>query len=183
MKTLRQSEPTEMFRTIHGQGQTVTWRHMCLSDLEQYGQKDTVAENWQSGVSVLLGGFTETLQARWKDVVRFESIERELRTLKGQVSQLQYNQQTFVPIDTLAPEPLQVIRTFNVTVEPYEDEFRASFFDANLTAFGETRSEAIWNLKDIIAITFETLMDVGETKLGPGPARQLSVLREFIRNP
>jgi len=112
-----------------------------------------------------------------------ESIERDLLTLKGQVSLLQRGCPAVVPIDTLAPEPLEVIRPFHVTVEPYENEYRASFFDANLSAFGETRNEAIWNLKDIISATFEMFVDVSEAKLGPGPARQFRVLQEFIRKP
>ncbi|MDZ7618255.1 MAG: hypothetical protein U1E05_14715 [Patescibacteria group bacterium] len=74
-------------------------------------------------------------------------------------------------IDTLAPEPLAVIRPFHVTVEPYEDDYRASVVDANLSAFGETRNEAVWAIKDIIAAKFETLSDLGEAK---APARLAS---------
>ncbi len=111
------------------------------------------------------------------------SIEQDLSVLKAQVSELQRDRPTIVPIDTLAPEPLVVVRPFHVTVEPYEDEYRASFVDANLSAFGETRNEAVWVLKDIIAATFEMLSDLGEARLGPGPARRFQVLREFIRKP
>jgi predicted RNase H-like HicB family nuclease len=184
MQTLKQLEQYEEFRRFDAHvGQPVAWPYYCFSKTGLVDQKGAVSENWQAGVPDLLSNLAATLQARWKDAVRMESIERDLLTLKGQVSQLQRGCPTVVPIDTLAPEPLEVIRPFHVTVEPYEDEYRASFFDANLTAFGETRNEAIWNLKDIIAATFEMLVDVGETKLGPGPTRQFRVLREFIRKP
>lgn len=114
---------------------------------------------------------------------RMACIEQDLLALKAQVSELQRGCTAVVPIDTLAPESLEVTRPFHVTVEPYEDEYRASFVDANLSAFGETRNEAVWALKDILAATFEMLSDLGEARLGPGPARQFQVLREFIRKP
>lgn len=184
MQTDKQLEPYEVFGRFDAHvGQPVGWPYGCFSKIGPFDKKGAVSENWQAGVPDLLSRLAETLQVRWKDAVRMESIERDLLTLKGRVSQLQRGCPTVVPIDTLAPEPLEVIRPFHVTIEPYEDEYRASFFDANLTAFGETRNEAIWNLKDIIAATFEILVDVGEAKLGPGPARQFRVLREFIRKP
>lgn len=182
MKTTRQLEPCDVFGRFGTRvGQPVLWQSDCFSKTGLFEQKSVVVENWQAGVPDLLSSLAVTLQARWKDAVRLESIERDVLTLKGQVSQLRRGCPTVVLIDTLAPEPLEVIRPFHVTVEPYEDEHRASFIDANLSAFGETRNEAIWALKDIIAATFDVLLDVGEGKLGPGPARQFKVLREFIR--
>jgi len=86
-----------------------------------------------------------------------------------------------VIIDTMAPEQIEVFRSFHVTVKPYEDEFRADFLDANLSSFGATRNEAIWNLKDIIASTFRTLLEHEDGRLGPGLIRQLAVLRSFLR--
>lgn len=86
-----------------------------------------------------------------------------------------------VTIATMAPEQLEVFKPFHVTVESYEDEFRADFLDANLSAFGATRNEAIWNLKDIIASTLYTLLDHEDGRLSRGLARQLAVLRSYIR--
>jgi len=185
MQTFKQTQTCNLFGIPGGRaGQPVlSWPGDCLNDVGIFERRGAVAENWQSEVPALLGDLTATLRANWKDAVRLESIERDLLTLKTQISQLQSNSRTVVPIDTLAPEPLEVIRPFHVTVEPYEDEYQASFVDANLSAFGETRAEAIWALKDIIAATFEVLSDVGVKKLGPGPARQFRVLREFIRKP
>ena len=75
-------------------------------------------------------------------VERMASIEQDLLTLKAQVSELRHGG-TVVLIDTLAPEPLTVVRPFHVTVESYAEDYRASFVDANLSAFGETRNEAV----------------------------------------
>jgi hypothetical protein len=91
-------------------------------------------------------------------------------------------QQQIVPISTMAPEEqFEVIRIFQVTVQSYEDEFRADFVDANLSAFGTTKNEAVWNLKDIIAATFDTLLRHEDGRLARGLARQLAVLKSFIR--
>jgi hypothetical protein len=155
----------------------------CFAASGLLGRAATVAENWQADLPNLLASLAANLQARWKEAVRLEGIERDLLTLKAQVARLQHGCPSIVLIDSLAPEPLEVIRPFHVNVEPYEDEYRASFLDANLTAFGETTAEAIWALKDIIAATFAMLTRVGRKKLGPGPARQFEVLREFIRKP
>lgn len=185
METARQTGTCDLFGVSAVRlGQPVlSWQGDCLADVGIFDQRSAVAENWQSEVPALLVDLAATLRTNWKDAVRFESIERDLLTLKEQLAQLQNNCPTVVIIDTLAPEPFDVVRPFHVTVEPYEDEYRASFVDANLSAFGETRAEAVWALKDIIAATFEVLSDLGEKKLGPGPARQFRVLREFIRKP
>ena len=184
MVTLRQPEACEDFqRTGVRIGRPDLWQFDCLDKPGFFGQGAAVAENWQAEVPALLSNLTATLQARWKDAIRMEGIEREVLTLKENVAELRRGCPTVVPIDTLAPEPLGVVHAFHVTVEPYENEYRASFLDANLSAFGETRNEAVWNLKDIIAASFGMLIDVGDEKLGPGPARQLKVLQEFIRKP
>ena len=185
METVRQTQTYDLFGVPAVRlGQPVfSWQGDCLANDGIFARRSAVAENWQSEVPALLGDLAAKLRMNWKDAVRLESIERDLLTLKGRVAQLQNNGPTVVPIDTLAPDPFTVVRPFHVTVEPYEDEYRASFLDANLSVFGETRAEAVWALKDIIAATFEMLSELGEKKLGPGPARQFRVLREFIRKP
>jgi len=87
-----------------------------------------------------------------------------------------------VPIETLTPEPYIVRRPFHVVVRPSDGEFIATFFDANLGMSGDTAEEAVQNLKAIIVDTFEQF-EQHEAVLGPEPARQLAVLREFIRKP
>lgn len=148
-----------------------------------FTESATVVESPDVDVPILLQRLTGSLQSRWSNALRLLSTEQELRTLRTHVWELQHGYTTVVPVDTLAPEPLILVRPFRVTVERHEDEYRASFVDANLSAFGETRNEALWALKDLIAATFEMLSDLGEARLGPGPARQLQVLREFIRKP
>jgi len=85
-----------------------------------------------------------------------------------------------VPIQSLAPEPYEVIKSFQVVVRPADGGYIASFFDANLSASGETQAQAVLNLKDIIAGAFEILADMKDAELGPGPLRQKRTLEEFI---
>lgn len=110
---------------------------------------------------------------------RIDHLESDLFHLEERVAQLAGAR--VVTIDTMAPEQLELVRPFHVNVEPCEEGFSASFVDANLMAFGETLPEAVWNLKDLIAGTLETLIEAGEESLGSGPGRQLRVLRQFMR--
>jgi len=89
--------------------------------------------------------------------------------------------QVNVPIQSLAPEPYEVIRPFIAVVRQQDDEYVATFFDANLSASGETEAEAIMNLKDIVVATYELLIAHDRETLAPGEGRTMDVLQVFIR--
>ena len=59
----------------------------------------------------------------------------------------------------------------------------ASFADANINTSGETQQEAYANLRELILDVLDSLTALPESKLGPGPRRQLAVLREFVDVP
>ncbi len=86
-----------------------------------------------------------------------------------------------VPITTFAPEPYDVIRRLEVVVQPSDEEYIATFFDANVNASGCTETEAVANLKDVMLALFEYFASLPAKRLGPGPKRQFAVLRKFIR--
>jgi len=131
-------------------------------------------------VPALLASYAQTVRKQ-RENLRIDGLERRILMLQSQMHCLQRCAPITIVVDTMAPEPIAVIRPFHIVVEPYEGEMKASFDDANLSAFGETRNEAIWNLKDLIAATFEILEAHRPEQLGPGPARQLEVLRQFIK--
>jgi hypothetical protein len=85
-----------------------------------------------------------------------------------------------VPIQTFAPEPFEVLQEIKVVVRPSHDEFIATFFDANVNASGCNETDAVANLKEMLVSRFEQLDCLPENKLGPGLAKQIAVLREFI---
>lgn len=85
-----------------------------------------------------------------------------------------------VPITTLAPEPYRLRQEIVAVVEQVEDSFVATHFDANLSASGDTREEAIQNLKTLLVEIFEDLSSEEPERLGKEPSRQLAVLRELL---
>jgi hypothetical protein len=86
-------------------------------------------------------------------------------------------------IDTFAPEPYRVKRAIPVSVQRRTDGCLASFVEANVNSSGDTQQEAFANVKELILDVFDSLNSLPPSKLGPGPARQLAVLREFIDVP
>lgn len=84
-------------------------------------------------------------------------------------------------ITTLAPEPFDVIKEIPVVIQPSDDEFLATFFDANVNASGCTETDAVSNLKDVLVGLFEYLDAQPPSRLGKAPTRQIAVLRQFVR--
>ena len=86
-----------------------------------------------------------------------------------------------VPVETFVPEPYELLRPFHVVVQPYEDEYLATFFDASIGATGDTQEEAVANLKELILALYVRLSDLDEPQLGPEPCRQRRILQSLIR--
>ena len=86
----------------------------------------------------------------------------------------------FVVLNDLAPSPLTLLRSIPVTVQKEDDVFVVSFPDANINASGETLSDALEMLKDMIAFTYRLFSDE-ESVLGNGPRNELAALRRFVR--
>jgi hypothetical protein len=105
-------------------------------------------------------------------------VQEQMSLLSKRVDELSDGNSIIVPVLTFAPEPYVPLRDIRVVLEPSEDGFCATLYDANLSMCGETESEAIAALKAYIVDVFETLQRL--PKLGPGPARQLAVLRTLI---
>lgn len=85
-----------------------------------------------------------------------------------------------VPVITLAPAPFKLLQEIPVVLQPSGDDWIATFFDANVQASGDTQTEAVANLKDILISMFRRFSKEAE-RLGPEPRRQLAVLREFVQ--
>ena len=102
---------------------------------------------------------------------RIESLERAALSMRGVI----------YPIDSLIPGRVIVKKTIHAQVV-YEDEcYIARFVDANINASGESELDAVEMLKDAIAGAFLAFSEK-EHLLGREPARQLAVLREFVRS-
>ena len=111
--------------------------------------------------------------------VRVARLERELQALKKHYQELCASVTFTVPINSLAPEPFVLKRPFQVVVQPSDGEYIATLFDANLGMTGDTPEDAVDGLKMSIVDAYD-YYEENEAILGPGPARQLAVLRELI---
>ena len=122
----------------------------------------------------------ERARETFETQARLAAIEMELASLRKRVGRLARRVALTVPIESLAPEPYGVRKPFSVVVRQQGDDYIASFFDANVSTSGDTPEEAVLNLKDLVVAIYEDLSRHTEDQLGPGPRRQLQVLREFI---
>jgi predicted DNA-binding antitoxin AbrB/MazE fold protein len=106
--------------------------------------------------------------------------DRHLADVKESFAQPSDSQSVVVPITTLQPEPFDLFRDVPVVVQPTDDGYLATFFDANIGMTGDTKEESVANLRMLLVDVFEEL-EKEEAQLGPHPARQLAVLRSFMK--
>lgn len=85
-------------------------------------------------------------------------------------------------ITTLAPRSITLSRDIPVVVAPTGEDFVATFFDAGISATGDTDEEAVFNLRDLIGQTFEVLNSMPESKMGKLPRQQLAALRSILNS-
>jgi predicted RNase H-like HicB family nuclease len=118
---------------------------------------------------------------------RVAIVEKELRDVSARLTRVEglcekaLQKPVCVPISTFAPEPFEVIREFGVVVQPEEDRFVATLFDANISSSGETQEEAVTNVKDLILMIFRGFENEDDRELGPAMIRQKHALRSLIR--
>lgn len=156
------------------------WLH-DLVELQISKRPASWAENWEQTAPALFQSLVGATLQKWHEAARLEGLEREILLLKRRVADLDKFAPLWIPVQTFAPEPYEVMKPFNVIVQRSGDEFVASFLDANLNASGSTEEEAFSNLKDIITGVFDCLTEHDEAKLGPGPLKQLRVLKTFLK--
>jgi len=145
------------------------------------GRGRAIVAGWPEKVPGLMEALAETIGASLRDVTRIESLEKEVILLKNRVAVLEGQAPVLVPIESLAPDPYEIIKPFHVVVRVQDGECIASFFDARISASGDTQEEAVFNLKDMVVSVFDILCGRSEDDLGPGPAHQKKVLQDFIR--
>lgn len=75
-------------------------------------------------------------------------------------------------------EPYRTLKPIPVVLKWTGDEYLARFDKANIAMSGSTCSEALGNLAACILDTLEDYSS--EPTLGPEPARQLAVLRQYV---
>ena len=158
-------------------------RPSCFDDVDAIigtGDETKFVQGWEVKLRDVTDRMGETLKIRQE----FLRVQSQVAKLARVVDALQLKAaESHVPIQTFAPEPYDVFKPFLIVVRPIveDDEFAACFPDANLESQGSNENEAIENLKALMLDMFDNLESKPSKKLGPGPSKQLAVLRKFIR--
>ncbi|MBM4045752.1 MAG: hypothetical protein FJ279_11605 [Planctomycetes bacterium] len=174
---LRESSPLEPLEGLDGRA----WPE-CHGWQGPSPRASGTQQDWERAIPRLVLAIADALGSKGGSEVRLLGIQTKVRLLEARLTDLQSRTSIIVPIESFAPEPIEVIKPFHVVVQNKGDGFVATFFDANINASGETEEEAVSNLKDMIAGTFECLdRRLKAAQLGPGPRKQISVLRKFIK--
>jgi deoxycytidine triphosphate deaminase len=114
-------------------------------------------------------------------VARCEDTMAKMANVTGYLQGLSATRLGPVALTNLDPEQYKLTRDIPVALQPSDDGFIATFFDANIGSSGDTEEEAIDNLRTLIIDTFELLESTQSEKLGPEPRRRLKLLRSIIR--
>ena len=113
---------------------------------------------------------------------RVAGLESKVEQVLSKLAELSALRRSFlVPIETLEPEPYEILRHVTAVVTEAEGEFEAAIFDLGIFASGDTEEEAIANLKETLLDTFDQLNELPDTRLGKGPLRQKGLLNKCVR--
>ncbi len=114
--------------------------------------------------------YGDWFSARWD--AGFAEVER--------ISGFGQRSTVIVPLTTLAPENIKVLKPIPVVICREDEDFSAAFYDAGIHASGDTEQDAFNSLREILIADFELFDSEDPSRLGPGPRLQLAVLREYI---
>jgi predicted RNase H-like HicB family nuclease len=142
---------------------------------------DTTTPSDISKVRQLLTVIDRDWRTRLQTVVSLEMFRKELSIINSRLTRLEQEAPLLIPILSLAPEPYEVIKPILAVARMVDGEYVALFVDVNVGSSGETREEAMLNLKDAITAAFDLLTRTPDAELGPGPLQQKRTFEEFVR--
>ena len=157
------------------------WKDYECSPARRSGHRTAIATEWAAAVPTLIKAFVDAIEPYLREEVRIAALEMEVTLLEGRIAVLEEQAPVSVEVQSLAPGPYEIIKPFHVVVRVQDGEYIASFFDARISATGDTQEEAVYNLKDIIIGAFELLSERSQANLGAAMVHQKAVLQEFIR--
>jgi predicted RNase H-like HicB family nuclease len=107
---------------------------------------------------------------------RVKQLEQEVEELK----QAAFSQTFTIFINSLGIPNLEVKKPIPVTIEKEgEEDYIASFMDANISTGGKSEQEAVYNLQSLIADLFE-MHEEETSELGPAMKIQNQVLHDVL---
>jgi hypothetical protein len=159
----------------------VAWGHASLHCPAPIPGEPAEPPDTMAALSAALDLFMGTVEERQEELQRSAALEAKMRTLEAKLDALQKGGSIIVPVQSFEPEPYELLKELNIVVEKVdEDEYVASFYDANLNASGCNPGQAVEHLKGLMISRFEILKST-KKKLGRGPMKQLAVLRSFVK--
>lgn len=157
------------------------WRKPeCFIPTQPLQLTSPIPPGWENTTRDLVQELSNNVVEKWRETLKIEVLTKELLIIKNRIEHLEDTVSVVLPIDSLAPEPFQVVKTIKAVVRQSRGEYIATFYDASLSASGETDTEAVLNLKDMIVGTYEMLSNHGRGRLSPTLERQFDVLVSFI---
>jgi predicted RNase H-like HicB family nuclease len=140
---------------------------------------DIAMRHAPQATAVLVTATRAMLEARFEA----STLAQEMRVIKHRLSRIETGGlPCTTAVNDLYPSNYRVARPIYITLEPDDSEYVATFTDADISASGDTQAEAVANCKDMIVTLFEDLSAEPPEVLGPGPRRQLEVLRRFLQS-
>lgn len=137
--------------------------------------------DWANVVPDLIVKLVSDVAEKKKMELRFNLLEILTNDFQTRLHKLESVQTKIVPINTFAPEPYELLKTFLVSVNSVEGGFEAGWYDANIHTSGDNEEEAVANLKSLILDFFESFSKEQPDNLGVEPKRQLAVIKTFIK--
>jgi hypothetical protein len=147
---------------------------------EESPSKPSKSSDWSTSLREAIDSFAEIAAEKHQILVRIVSFEKRISELGIQVEKLRESRAQEVHIATFAPDPFVALREIPVLLEPTDDGYIATFFDAEISTVGVTQEQAFSNLKSLLVDMFESLEE-DEAILGPGPAKQLAALKSVMQ--
>lgn len=152
----------------------------CLMHSPRPEREMLVSED-PSELAHVFVSFVRDIRAKVETDLRIGILEKVVLEMRHVIGELTAQKTILVPITSLEPEALTLQQPIFVVVQPDGDEFSATFFDANINASGDTQTEAVENLKEVLISCFRRFTELGESRLGPGPRKQMAVLKSIIK--
>jgi hypothetical protein len=113
---------------------------------------------------------------------RIGILEKVVLEMRHALTELASQKTIHVSVTSLEPEPFILSKPISIVVQQEGDEFSATYFDANINASGDTQTEAVANLKEMLVSIFRRFGELGMDRLGPALRKQYAVLKSVIED-
>lgn len=138
---------------------------------------ELVHERLRQGFGAVFG-YTQGIDEIKGELTRLRQM---LCEINERIDHLTLNQGVCVPIHSFAPEPFELAGPIDILISAEDDGYLASFLDGNLHAYGETKEEALSNMKATIVETYKRLRELPDDRLGRSMVEQKQVLSYLLR--